>query len=68
MRDKYRNSIIGGFFGGLGVMTVLYLIRGEFSWAYLIWYPIGFALAHLIGYLLRDRREEMKEEEGQRRE
>ncbi len=65
MRKETRNSIIGGIFGGLGVMTVLYLIRGEFSWAYLIWYPIGFALAHLIGHLLRDRRGEKKD---QRRE
>jgi len=62
---KYRNSIIGGIAGGLGGMTVWYLIRGEFNWAYLITYPIFFALAHLIGHLLRDRR---GEKEDQRRE
>ena len=65
MKKEYRNSIIGGIFGGLGGTIILYLIRREFIWAYLITYPIFFALAHLIGHLLRDRR---GEKEDQRRE
>jgi len=65
MKRKFRNSIVTGAVGGLGGMTATYLIRGEFNWTYLIWYPIGFVLAHLIGHLLRDRRGEKKD---QRRE
>ena len=65
MKKEYRNAIISGIVTGLGGMTVVYLIRGEFIWAYLISYPIFFAFAHLIGHLLRDRR---GEKEDQRRE
>jgi len=68
MRKEYRDAIIGGIGGGVGVTIVLYLIRGEVTWAYLIAYPIFFALAHLISAYLRKRREAKKEEAVQRRE
>ena len=68
MRKEYRNAIIGGIGGGLGVTIIVYLIRGEVTWAYLITYPIFFVIAHLISANLRKRREAKKEETVQRRE
>ena len=68
MRKDYRDAIISGILGGLGVITALYLVREKITWVYIIVYPIGFAIAHLIGGSLRKRREAKKEEEVQRRE
>ena len=65
MKKEYRDTIISGIFAAVGGTIILYLTRREFAWAYLITYPIFFALAHLIGHLLRDRR---GEKENQRRE
>ena len=62
MRKDYRDAIISGILGGLGVITALYLVREKIRWVYII-YPIGFAIAHLIGKNLRKRREAKKEEE-----
>lgn len=47
MRKIYRDAIIGGIVGGVGVTIILYLIRGEVAWAFLVTYPIFFAIAHL---------------------
>jgi len=58
MRKDYRDAIISGILGGLGVIIVLYLMRGEVPWVYIIVYPIGFAITHLIGVSLRKRRGE----------
>ena len=64
MKKEYRDTIIKGIFAAVGGTIILYLTRTEFAWAYLITYPIFFAIAHFIGHLLRDRREE----KDQRRE
>ena len=68
MKKEYRDTIISGIFAAVGGTIILYLTRREFAWAYLITYPIFFAIAHLIGVSLRKRREAKKEEEEQRRE
>jgi len=62
MRKEYRDAIIHGIFGGLGVTIVLYLIQVKVTWVHLIGYPISFAIAHLIGVSLRKRREEKKDQ------
>jgi len=65
MKKEYRDKIIRGVFPAVGGTIILYLTRREFAWAYLITYPIFFAIVHFIGHLLRDRR---GEKEDQRRE
>jgi len=67
-QKEYRNAIIGGICGGLTVIIILYIILGKVTWVYLIVYPIGFAIADLIGVSLHKRREAKKEKEVQRRE
>jgi len=68
MRKELRDKIISGVVSAILGTIILYIIRREFAWAYLITFPIFFALAHLLGVSLHKRREAMKEEEGQRRE
>ena len=62
MRKEYRNAIIHGILGGLGINIVLYLIQAKVTWVHLIGYPICFAITHLIGVSLRKRREEKKDQ------
>ena len=71
MRKEYRDIIIGGIGGILSGGTVLYLNQGKYSWdpwRFIITYSIFHAFAHLIGGILRERREAKKEEAVQRRE
>jgi len=63
MKKEYRNAIISGILGGLSVTIILYLIQVKVTWVYLIVYPIGFAIAHLIGVSLHKRREEKKDQQ-----
>jgi len=63
MLKEYRNAIIGVILGGLSVTIILYLIRGEVPWVYLITYPIASAIAYLIGVSLHKRREEKKDQQ-----
>jgi len=65
MKKEHRDTIIRGIFPAVAGTIILYLTRREFAWTYLITYPIFFAIAHLIGHLLRDRR---GEKEDKRRE
>ena len=63
MRKEYGDAIIGAIGGGVGGTIIWYILRGEIPWGYLITYPIFSAIAHLIGYSLRKRREAKKEDE-----
>ena len=65
MRKKYRDIIIGGIGGILSGGTMSYLNQGKYPfdpWRYIITYSIFFAIAHLIGGLLRKRREEKNDQ------
>ena len=54
---KYRNAIIGGI-GGAVVNSIIFLIiRGYFSWTFLILSVILFPLALLVGLKMREKRE-----------
>ena len=68
MRKELRDSIISGVVSAILGTIILYIVRREFAWAYLITFPIFWALAHLLGVGLHKRREAKNEEEDQRRE
>jgi len=56
MRKEYRNAIIGGFFGGVVSAIIFSIIRGQFSWTYLILNVILSPLALLVGLKMREKR------------
>jgi len=56
MRKEYRDTIIGGFFGGVVSAIIFSIIRGEFSWSYLILSVIAFPFTLLIGLKMREKR------------
>ena len=57
MREEYRNAIIAGFFGGVTNAIIFSIIRGEFSWTFLILSVIVYPLAILVGLKMREKRE-----------
>jgi len=57
MRKEYRNAIIGGIFGGVVNAILFSIIRGQFSWTFLIINVIVFPFALFIGLKMRDRKE-----------
>ena len=56
MRKEYRDTIIGGFFGGVVSAIIFSIIRGQFSWTYLILNVILSPLALLVGLKMREKR------------
>ncbi len=67
-QKEYRNVIIRGIGSGVGLTIIVYLMRGEVTWVYLILSPIFSVIPHFIRVNLRRRREAKKEVEVQRRE
>ena len=57
MREEYRNTIIAGFFGGVVNAIIFSIIRGEFSWTFLILSVIVNPIALLTGHKMREKRE-----------
>jgi len=60
MRKEDRDTIIVGIGGALAGGTISYLAQGKYPWdpwAYISTYTIFFALAYLLGVILRKRRE-----------
>jgi ATP/ADP translocase len=57
---EYRNAIIAGICGGVVNAIVFYIIRGQFSWTFLIFNVIVFPFALFIGLKMRARKEENK--------
>lgn len=57
MRKEYRNAIIGGILGGVTNGVIFYIIRGYFSWTFLILGVIFGPLALLTGLKMREKRE-----------
>ena len=69
MRKEYRDIIVGGIGGALIGGIRLYLNQGKYPWdpwRVIITYSIFFAMARLIGGLLRKRREEMNDQRRER--
>ena len=60
---EYRNAIIAGICGGVVNAIGFYIIRGQFSWTFLILGVIVFPFAFLIGLKMRARKEENKRRE-----
>lgn len=58
MRKEYRDAMIGGICGGVVSAIIFSIIRGQFSWTYLILSVILSPLALLTGLKMREKREE----------
>jgi len=56
MRKEYRNAIIGGSCAGVVSAIIFSIIRGYFSWTYLILNVILSPLALITGLKLREKR------------
>ena len=69
-QKEYRKAIIRGIGSGLvGATLILYLNQGKYPWdpwRVIITYSIFFAMARLIGGLLRKRREEKNDQRRER--
>ncbi len=57
MREEYRNAMIAGFFGGVVNAIIFSIIRGEFSWTFLILSVIVNPIALLTGHKMREKGE-----------
>ena len=60
---EYRNAIIAGICGGVVNAIVFSIIRGQFSWTFLILSVIVNPFALLIGLKMRASKEENKRRE-----
>ena len=67
MREEYSNAIIAGFFGGVVNAIIFSIIRGSFSWTFLILSVIVNPIALLTGHKMREIREGPAEESDEHR-
>ncbi len=48
MRKEYKDAILGGIFGGIGIFFFFYLIRGALAWSYLTVFPVMYVILYLL--------------------
>ena len=68
MKKEYRDAIISGIGVTIVNTMIKIIIRGQFSWTFVIFGSVVYSFAFLIGLRLYKRKEAKKEEAVQRRE